>query len=1035
MTMPVACDDSARPVVTSRETHLSAFAADAPLPRRWAARLSVPVREVPCVVTDSTPFAELSCESRGSIQLAERVIAVAARISARDDSTLDADAAHAVALIDLVSADTARKSLDRSVNYLDMLTRLAAPSASVLSDLSAAHLARATRLRDAREVLAALDAASRALEIDATYAPALFNRALALEAITLDRQAALAWRRYIAVDSTTHWSQEARAHLAAPRSHDEFAAPNTDASDEVLRVYARQSATAAQTFAWETLLGEWGRATQSGSQVVAEARLHSAAIVGERLAERGEFSTSDAVRAIKAALSLSRADSRTVTLHRLATAHALYAAAQERVRRNEFARADSIWRRVLAAPPPSPALTAWCRFWQANTTLALLQTERADHALRDVLRTTNSERYPSVVARALWAAGIIQLREGNTGDGLELLHRARDIFARLQQVEPLAVMLGIEGEARLRSGEDLAGYTGLLDALWVMRATPNSVNRHNALMILARATSTRGLPRAALAIYDEDAAMTSASPITRAEAELTRARVVATAGLRSLLADAVTKAESAIARIPEPNMRTQMHHELGVIRAPLVLANRPQEAIARLDSALAVLEPLGNSGKTLPALIARAEATVVNGDEKAAERDLQRAADIYLRNTGNLARSTASSTQRATLLASRVALLNQARPVFDSLVVMRLRRGGKDAGLDALRLMERWRASFSLRSAITATDVPRKPELPAIAYAMIGNEIIAWGRVGAGVAVKRTPVDRTRLRQTVERARASLERGDDARVWQPELAQLYDWLLRPVEEWLGPDDSTVGFVLDAAVADVPFAALYDARRKRYFVEAHASRFAASWGATALDVDVRALKPFRRAVVVSNPTLGVRSFPALVNLPLADSEAFGVAQRYPGARRLFNGGADNASVSKSMQRADLFHFAGHAVFDDARPEQSMLALEPRGLTASAIAQMRLPALRLAVLSACEMTRGGDASGSGFSAMTSAFMEAGADGVVGTLWRADDAATANFMIRFHDNLSQSADVPNALRDAQRAMVRRSPSEWGGFRYAGR
>jgi CHAT domain-containing protein len=79
--------------------------------------------------------------------------------------------------------------------------------------------------------------------------------------------------------------------------------------------------------------------------------------------------------------------------------------------------------------------------------------------------------------------------------------------------------------------------------------------------------------------------------------------------------------------------------------------------------------------------------------------------------------------------------------------------------------------------------------------------------------------------------------------------------------------------------------------------------------------------------------------------------------------------------------------------------------------------------------------------GFTGLTDAFLAAGAQGVVGALWRVGDRPTAELMRLFHGAFSESGDAVTALATAQVALLRstdkslQSPAAWGAFRYAGR
>ena len=72
---------------------------------------------------------------------------------------------------------------------------------------------------------------------------------------------------------------------------------------------------------------------------------------------------------------------------------------------------------------------------------------------------------------------------------------------------------------------------------------------------------------------------------------------------------------------------------------------------------------------------------------------------------------------------------------------------------------------------------------------------------------------------------------------------------------------------------------------------------------------------------------------------------------------------------------------------------------------------LPQRPLVVLSACETGRG-LARGGGLLGMGRGFLAAGASGLVVTLWRVSDEATAQFVESFYTHLSQQRDIANVL-----------------------
>jgi LPXTG-motif cell wall-anchored protein len=91
--------------------------------------------------------------------------------------------------------------------------------------------------------------------------------------------------------------------------------------------------------------------------------------------------------------------------------------------------------------------------------------------------------------------------------------------------------------------------------------------------------------------------------------------------------------------------------------------------------------------------------------------------------------------------------------------------------------------------------------------------------------------------------------------------------------------------------------------------------------------------------------------------------------------------------------------------------------------------------LVVLSACSSGLGKDVKGEGLIGLTRGFMYAGAAGVVASLWKVDDEATAELMKHFYEAMFKRGMSPAAaLRDAQLALAKQprwqSPYYWAGF-----
>jgi CHAT domain-containing protein len=140
---------------------------------------------------------------------------------------------------------------------------------------------------------------------------------------------------------------------------------------------------------------------------------------------------------------------------------------------------------------------------------------------------------------------------------------------------------------------------------------------------------------------------------------------------------------------------------------------------------------------------------------------------------------------------------------------------------------------------------------------------------------------------------------------------------------------------------------------------------------------------------------------------------------------------------------IIHFATHGLINSERPELSGIVLslfdsegQPQNgfLRLHDIYNLHLPA-DLVVLSACSTGLGKDVRGEGLIGLTRGFMYAGASGVIASLWKVDDDATAELMKHFYEGLFQKGMAPAAaLRYAQLTLSQNkrweSPYYWAGF-----
>ena len=186
--------------------------------------------------------------------------------------------------------------------------------------------------------------------------------------------------------------------------------------------------------------------------------------------------------------------------------------------------------------------------------------------------------------------------------------------------------------------------------------------------------------------------------------------------------------------------------------------------------------------------------------------------------------------------------------------------------------------------------------------------------------------------------------------------------------------------------------------------------------------------------------------AIARLPFTRREARAILALVPAEQRMealdFAASRDTAS-SPELAQYRYVHFATHGFADSAHPELSGIVLslvdregrERSGfLPASQVFNLKIPA-DLVVLSGCRTALGKEIRGEGLLGLTRAFMSAGAGRVVASLWKVDDAATAELMKTMYERILRDGQPPaQALRSAQVAMwqSRRwsAPYFWAAF-----
>lgn len=160
-----------------------------------------------------------------------------------------------------------------------------------------------------------------------------------------------------------------------------------------------------------------------------------------------------------------------------------------------------------------------------------------------------------------------------------------------------------------------------------------------------------------------------------------------------------------------------------------------------------------------------------------------------------------------------------------------------------------------------------------------------------------------------------------------------------------------------------------------------------------------------------------------SLPFASWEYAAIAGSRPGKiERLLDRGAGlKRAFMDSIGAYTMHHFSCHARFEHDDPLNSSIDLGDETLTAREIvAELRQVKSKLVVLAACEsgMIDTAVTSPDRYVGLATAFLEAGAERVIATLWRVNDISALLLMRAFYRSLREQAPI-SALRAAQQTV----------------
>ena len=274
---------------------------------------------------------------------------------------------------------------------------------------------------------------------------------------------------------------------------------------------------------------------------------------------------------------------------------------------------------------------------------------------------------------------------------------------------------------------------------------------------------------------------------------------------------------------------------------------------------------------------------------------------------------------------------------------------------------------------------------------------------------------------------------------KPIAHKLYTWLIEPLEADLAQANiHTIIYAPDGPLRYVPLAALYDG--KQWI----AQRFAINniTAASITDLDPTKAEPLR--VLAGAFADEKQSYKIQVGdqtpltfhgLPYAGQEVNDIAKTIPNTDKRVDQAFSLKILKPLFDEYSILHFATHAAFFPARPEDSFILFwDGEQASLNSINDWTLNGVDLVVLSSCESGLGVDSSpytpksqssklGSGVEILGLGyqFQKSGAKATIASLWAVDDGGTQTLMSAFYKLLSKgNISKVEALRQAQVELI---------------
>jgi CHAT domain-containing protein len=970
----------------------------------------------------------------------------------------------------------AQKDFDKAIEHFNEAIKAAPRNAEIFSDLGAAWLekgkadAEGSRVQDFARSLGYLNSAR---ELDNNLLPALFNRALCRQQLTLWDDAQNDWQEYLRKDPNSPWAAEARQNLKLVEERRKVVSQE---KKEIFQAFLKHFNAHDDANAWliissnhdrsgnvvvENFVDDYLDAAERNDPGTASQQLNGLTYVADLEKDRaGDRYFSDIVRFYESTNSHQKA---LISQARTRLKSGLRGWGQSRV---DESLADFHQAKDLFAQAGDQCEQALSEYWISFCYYRQHDDSESSTLLQPLLTLCQDKRYRWLQVRVLYLLAAIQIDSNEHSKAIEFAGRSlavadetNDVVGALNALSSLTEYYRYLGNYE----KSLACLERSLPLASSISMDP--IQRIRVYGFQATALASAGY-YAAAADYQSQAlrlALATGNVATIAYSSTFLAIVNGKLGkFEAAFQNAQMAYDTAASHSNDAADRELMADALLQMGNLYQQQQNFADALVHYDRSVQLYQELNQPTGLYQAHKGKLYCFIANGDDALAKTEIQQALSLVEQNRDkifeennresffqaqqnlyDLAIDFEYSKMKDVQESFRLSEMSRGRSLLDLIHSdSRLLSGGPELDLVLSRVV----------SPLTTEQIQsRMPdETQILQYAVLKDKLIVWLVSKEKISSFAKPINEQQLQlKVVTFLRLVSSASSDAATVGTLARELFRILIEPAAAQLD-SRKLICIVPDKSLNYLPFQAMVSSSG-RYLFEDYAMVLSPAASVFIDSCDSARQKDrvkSEKLLSVGNPAFDKKAYPSFTDLPSAATEAREIAAYYQSSQVLVSSDATVKRVKQGMERADVIHLAAHSVLDERFPLRSRLLLAKGAgesseavMPAFEIYKLNLQRARLVVLSACQTGANRYYEGEGMISLVRPFIVDRVPLVVASWWPVDSDATRELMQRFHQHRTvDRLSTTEALRRAQKEMLTVAdgsyahPYYWAAFMVVG-